>query len=1754
MKKLILLLCFLASVPLVAQKKTFTAACLNVDGLPPAVKAAGVYNVKLNPEGPQESGTLQMSQLVRQKGWDFFGVSENFNYNDQLMSEISSKYTSGTYRGPIPTSVTNVIPYLSGSKWFDTDGLNLLWQSGTGISAYGEEWYLWNQRNGITNDGADQLIAKGFRYYTVSVGAGLEIDVYILHMDAETTDADNAAREVQMTQLVDMILASNNKRPIIIMGDTNCRYTRDNLKGLMFERINADSRFTIQDPWIEFPRQGVMPELGTGSIMVPDHFDGTNHDAFQTGEVVDKVFYINNTDAPTTLKALSYLQDTEFTWPDGSEISDHYPIVIEFEIENPEQTLTGGEFYMRNVKTGQFVAAGGQWGTQGVVARTGNRLTLEPTGTEGEFYILTTCGNLGDNLFMDNGTKCKYTFTRIQDASTDDSKKYTVTLNGNALTVDNNNVLQTAAVNTDDVAQQWELLSPQQLTNYITHNASEANPLDATYFIKGANFNRNDSDVDAWSISKSSKVECNLKDGLNTIESGNFVGQFYNDKIYTGRSDVRVSQNISGLPNGKYKISFQGFMRDTNNNEEFFVQFNDKTVGFKDISDGAQTTQQYKNTDKGEEWRSDVQSNGKWVPNSMQGAAVYFNMGLYTSETELTIADGKLNILINKPHTTSSTWTVFDNFVLTYLGPTAEDLAALNRVEAAINDAQAKADALGLTSYSNRAVVDAWENRHITGNGDTEIHDTYTALAKAAIKQNKFPADVTYAILNNSFEMGSFAEWDVSGAQGALVADAPAEGADGLYIATANGGTIKWVPAVTMPSGLYTLTATLSPGAVLFAGGREVTAAGDGDFVEVNLNFLLTDGTTDLGVRGDGAFKADNFRLTRQGDSQTAIAYEMLQTAINEATARATTLPEGYAKQLDLSAYQAMIDNFTLTGDGIKEFNEVFGKLRQLVYQQGAPENGNADAALDYTAAIINPDFELGNTLGWDVNFVGDTGVKELQNKTYTTSAAHGTYVFNTYDGGKGTTLSQTITGLPSGHYRLWVVLSSDQNKCVSISANDSTVVRQMERDFKVGSDYTMDFDVADNTEAVTITVKGANDDGTPADVGGAWYKADNFRLYRHGDDQKNTCAFYTRLQTAIRRLATLAAKLPDPYRTQWDAHDYQDLIDRHINSDHSEDPMHSNGQAEIEELYTRFRKLVFSQTETGADMSGAITNQSFELGDLTGWNTDALPSSDTKVTKGNLEDVYNTRDLDGEYLFNSYEGGKSVPLTATLKNIPAGIYRLSALVASDNGNKFYLAVDGKPGEMVTTADKGQFQPIAVEFEIAVDDSEVTIGLYPSLDGTFNAETRPLNLGPWFKVDNFGLELIGRKANIEWQMEYPAEGIGTLILPFDADIPEGLSVSTLTAATPIETVHHQAGLTQKATLVPQSKIAANTPYVVKSSGARNTGIYTFSGITTHVKSTYKTGLLTGTYTETTPATGELHLGQNDGNVGFIYHNADTPEHTGIQPYHAYVDSKVVYKDGADKELPFIIGLYLDDLAKAIEWNMDGAAYGTLVMPFDAEIPEGLEVYEPTEKSEVAKVTVDGTEVSYQIITLEPVTEILAHTPYIVMAAGAEVTPQSAMQADEAGEETPAGFVFNGTPTLVDQSIAEGQLLTGTYLDKDAAEGEYTLSDNALTTADGEPMAGFTRTGADSSARVAAYHAYYAGSPEDAPLLLFAEPETGPSTGVDTIFLDGNGPVDVYTISGVALRHAASLGEALEDLAPGLYILRSGSVSVKMLKR
>ena len=1744
-----------------AQKKTFTAACLNVDGLPPTVRAAGVVNVKLNPEGPQETGTLQMSKLVSQKGWDFFGVSENFNYNDQLMSEIGGIYNTGTYRGAIPSSVTNVVPYLAGNKWFDTDGLNLLWRSN--ISVSDEAWYLWNKRNGITEDGADQLIAKGFRYYTVRIAAGLEVDVYILHMDAETTPADNEAREIQMTQLVDMILASDNKRPIIIMGDTNCRYTRDNLKGLMFDRINADERFDIHDPWIDFPREGVMPDLGAGSIMVPGHFDGTNHEAFQTGEVVDKIFYINNKDASAKLTAKSYLHDTDFTWPDGSEISDHYPIVIEFEIENVGNKLTGGAYYLRNVGTGQFLQVGGTWDTQAILSKTGRELTLTEQATKDVFTVNSKIGDgwlsVEDNynMFVDaendkNRAQKEWTFTKNDDGYYTITCTHTIGNNNQKLAITaKDGIVVNADPNADDPNQLWEVISREQLISNLKM-ASKDNPIDATFLIKGYRFGRNDkTENDHWKIKKGSVGKTALED--NKAAQNYSMYKLYNtngtSKYIT--SEASITQTVSIPHPGKYKVSCDF----AQGNNEGVVTANTITI----------PTNEYTR-------------NNSWGEASVGTVGAEFATGKYRISQEIVITGKELELTVSKTSTNSKTALFVDNFELTYLGPTDEYLATLKKVKEAIDDAQSKADEAGLSSYNNRSVVDAYENRQIPAEtkGTPEIHNTYIALAKAASKQIAIPADMRYAILNNSFEMRNLTEWDATQATNAKVVEDEIAGKDGKWHVVADGGSLTYNFEVTMPDGIYELKAMLSNGAKLTAAGKTSAPsdAADGELKEVSLRFRLSGGTTTVGVTCDGAFAADNFILTRTGDRDTASGYELIELAMRDATERVNAMGSPYNDNWDLSKYQQIIDELSLEGDGTKEFYEIYGLLREQVYAQP-----NTDG-VDYTNAIINPSFEFGTTRGWDTQFIGDTGVRECANETYTMQGSAGTYLFNTWqDGGKGAAISQTISGLPAGHYRVIATIGGDQNNYVFFEVNGQrSEAKKIERAKGIGEDKAFEFDVAEGTQEVTITIVGGNSDGTYNETGGCWYKVDYVRLTRHGDTK--VCFFYDRLQRAINRLNALAADLPDKYRKQWDPSDYQDLYDRHINGPshnnitEEDDPMNgSNGVAEINELYARFRTVVFSQTETGADMSGAIGNQSFELGNLSFWNTTMEPASDTKVTESTGDYTMAEGELDEgtKYLFNSWQSDKSTPVTQTISTVPAGIYRLTAKVASDPGNRFYLAVNDKPGDMLTiTKDKTHFEEISVKFEVTADEAgtdgaSITIGLYPSIDGNFNPELTPLNLGPWFKADNFRLQLIGRRMDIKWAMEYPEEGYGTIILPFDANVPEDLEIHSLVKSKPSDALGDETYY-QIAELAKRDKILANTPYIVtrkaattkpegapqRRAAADANGVYTFSGITTHTQDSYVSGFLTGSLVAAEPTEGDRHLMMNDGNLGFILHDNSDGQYK-VEPYHAYISRNTKFTDGEGHDA-FVSDVYFDEPETVVEWTMETALYGTIILPFDADEPvtQGLTAFEITSLGDDGSYLPKGgtMEVEYQLINLTQVeNEIMkAYTPYLLFG---KITSEATAAEDDT-EEAPRTLTFkgkaaDGTGATLENGLLKGVLTSGVQ----AEAGDFVLTyDNRNKEVFGN---------IETPQEIAVNHAYIPldKATGDAPGYLFFEAPTADDiqSGLQVVAIDSEAIVDVFSIDGITLRTGIEAAEALEGLAPGIYVLRTASgATLKVLKR
>lgn len=325
----------------------FTCAALNVDGLP----------TWINSGGPGSDGTKSIGNIMNSLGYDFIAVSEDFEYHDELVGGMTN-YNMGTYRGTVSSLHNN------------TDGLGFFWKKDA-ITATGETVVPFDEAYGGISGGANELIAKGFRHYVVTVAQGVTIDVYITHMntfgDGGNTEDDPwvHAQLSQLRQLRDYVVAKakENKRPAIIMGDTNMRYTRHQIVANLIEPVTNEG-LQIVDPWVEFHRGGIYPTWNTKSLMISSKYAGdVENDILcaddQRGEVVDKMWYINVPDAALQLKAISCMNEVEHFAKSTEQVSfsgitvedangnilsdqnvsytkvngyaDHFPVVVSFE-------------------------------------------------------------------------------------------------------------------------------------------------------------------------------------------------------------------------------------------------------------------------------------------------------------------------------------------------------------------------------------------------------------------------------------------------------------------------------------------------------------------------------------------------------------------------------------------------------------------------------------------------------------------------------------------------------------------------------------------------------------------------------------------------------------------------------------------------------------------------------------------------------------------------------------------------------------------------------------------------------------------------------------------------------------------------------------------------------------------------------------------------------------------------------------------------------------------------------------------------------------------------------------------------------------------------------------------------------------------------------------------------------------------------------------------------------------------------------
>ncbi len=323
-----------------------------------------------------------------------------------------------------------------------------------------------------------------------------------------------------------------------------------------------------------------------------------------------------------------------------------YTAIPLYKAEN--EPITAGTFYMKNVAAGKYLVGGNSWGTQASLGAHG--LDVIVTRLEnGKYSIDTNVPNgakhyLGSNGYVDSDL-AEWTLTKVTGGN------YVISIDDtNFIGYDGStSVVSLTLTDTTTAAAQWQFITKDELIREFA-NATADSPVDATFFIQGQNFSREDNNRNgAWQGGPDFG-------GANE----NFCAEKWNNNF-------DIYQDLTGLVNGTYRLTVQGFYRAGNGGTTETAQHAMLYAGSKStplvniLSEAGNEAFAGGNV-------SSVEGYGD-VPNNMATASAGFSAGLYAGNSvTVLVTDGTLRIGVKKETLIENDWTIFDNFELAYLG------------------------------------------------------------------------------------------------------------------------------------------------------------------------------------------------------------------------------------------------------------------------------------------------------------------------------------------------------------------------------------------------------------------------------------------------------------------------------------------------------------------------------------------------------------------------------------------------------------------------------------------------------------------------------------------------------------------------------------------------------------------------------------------------------------------------------------------------------------------------------------------------------------------------------------------------------------------------------------------------------------------------------------------------------------------------------------------------------------------------------
>lgn len=316
-----------------------------------------------------------------------------------------------------------------------------------------------------------------------------------------------------------------------------------------------------------------------------------------------------------------------------------------------------GEYYLFNQSSGLYLNAGGYWGTQAVFGPHAQVVTVEPA-TATTCHIMTgyTGGGEGalamtsDGIFLDS-QKQEWTITATSPST------YTISSpSGSCLGYDGTTTVAALPDPTAEAAQ-WQLLTRQQMLDKMLNGQSA----DATFLITNPRFDRH-CEAGGWG-----GTTFNTGGEQGSAGNGNYCAEVWN-------TNFDVSQTLSNIPNGTYRLTMQGFYRYNNTTQNTnSVAYQAHSWGYEQLyaklyANDVETSVMSIAAERSSIRRMGLQASNSSLPFSMAEAANAFTAGLYANnQIDVEVTSHQLTFGVRKTQQDGCDWTVWDNFQLTLL-------------------------------------------------------------------------------------------------------------------------------------------------------------------------------------------------------------------------------------------------------------------------------------------------------------------------------------------------------------------------------------------------------------------------------------------------------------------------------------------------------------------------------------------------------------------------------------------------------------------------------------------------------------------------------------------------------------------------------------------------------------------------------------------------------------------------------------------------------------------------------------------------------------------------------------------------------------------------------------------------------------------------------------------------------------------------------------------------------------------------------